>query len=223
MAPLEVMMVAHALIAVFTFIPWWSKPMTPDDRTRVSVDLDQTHGQCILPVRTTWQVIYVYILGNQDSLYSVLDMSAVPIFWSGDPSNIFETPQLDPELPMPSGPLPPFFWASIAGGVLVVMYGLIHLMGGSTLGTGIEQDLRKYASTVIMVSPLVIVVGYGCCIVPICFQNTIWPTRIMIVASILASTAYLVARGILLVLACISMLYLPNDVYETSNLPAYFQ
>lgn len=200
--------------------------MTPNDRIRVPAGLIPHHGQGILPVRTTWEFMYAYILGNQDTLYSVLNMDAVPTFWSGDPSNIFETPQVDPESPPPDGPLQPFFYASIGGGILVIIYGLIHLKGcsSSSLATDTEWWLWSNAAIVIIAAPWLVALAWLSCITPICLQKEDWPTRIMLVASILASAAYIVARVILLVLACTSLLHLPNNVYQTAGtLPAYFQ
>lgn len=226
LAPFEIMAFAHASIAVCTFAPWWYKPMSVDNRTRVPnslVPLAAAH-QRIFPERTGWQVMYAYIFGNQDTLYPAHKLKAVPTFWSGDPSCIFETPQVD--LPLPDEPVPAFFIASVGGAILIFIYGLIHLLGckRGTLATDTEWFLWRWAAIVITAAPWFVTLAYllGCGIA-IHLRKPEWPNHIMLVASTLASAAYIVARITLLVLACTSLRRLPIDVYQTGNLPEYFQ
>ncbi|KZP29612.1 hypothetical protein FIBSPDRAFT_946511, partial [Athelia psychrophila] len=128
LANLEVMAFAHASIAIFTFIPWWYKPMALDEPMRVPIESVKSMSEhaasatAISPARNVWQVTYAYIFGNQESLYTLRRLRGVPTFWSGDPDNIFVTPQVDE--PPPSAPEPAYFLASVAGIPFIATFGL---------------------------------------------------------------------------------------------------
>lgn len=231
MANFEIMAFAHSLIAIFTFWPWWAKPMNVDCPERVSTaviemnrQLACTHRPDVIRVpgfyRTfpAWQMIYAHIFGNQDSLYDLRYLAGVPTFWSGDPANIFVRPSLSG--PRPEGPRDAYYIANLIGLPVITLFGLIHCIAwNSPLNTQSEQLLWRGAAATVAAVPLVVIVSFWLTIIPILLSNNKWPTYILAAGSIPTVAVYIVARILLLVLSCISLRQLPIEVYDTGNLP----
>lgn len=218
LADFEIMAFAHSSIAVCTFVPWWYKPMDVEETMRVSsyfAPRGVARGSGMFPVRPLWEVAYAYIFGNQDSLYQLSRLEGVPTFWSGDPSSIFDTPQVDE--PPPEALRPAFFLSSICGLPFLVSFGVIHWKAASSsaLVTEMERKLWTYAAIAITSVPLAIIVAWFLCWIPICLGEAEWPNRILLWAGVAGSIIYIVARLVLLVVACTSLRHLPTAVYET--------
>lgn len=227
LAPFEVMAFANTLLGVCTFMPWWCKPKDVEETDRLSVrHLPQPvvgRRSGMLPRRPVWQVVYAYIFGNQDSLYQLTRLEAVPTFWSGDPASIFVKPRVNG--PRPRGPSPAFFIATAAGLPFLAVFGLIHWQPWSSstaLVNESERVLWHWAAIIITMVPVFMLLAYFSTAIPLMFLNEDWPQRIMIGATVFSGTLYIIARLSLIVVACISLQHLPTDVYHTAPLPDFF-
>ncbi|KZP26409.1 hypothetical protein FIBSPDRAFT_949295 [Athelia psychrophila] len=228
LADFEIMVFAHSSIAVCTFLPWWYKPMDVEETMRVSSYFAQrgvARGPGMFPVRPMWEVAYAYIFGNQDSLYQLSRLEGVPTFWSGEPSSIFDNPQVDQ--PPPEALRPAFFLSSICGLPLIAIFGVIHWQAAnsSVLANETEQKLWTCSAIAITFVPLAIILAWFLCWIPICLGNSEWPNHILRWVGVAGSTIYIVARIVLLVVACLSLGHLPTPVYETlgGNWNAFLQ
>lgn len=228
LAPFEVMAFAQASIAVCTFVPWWCKPKDVEETDRVLIlELPQpdvvrrTAG--MYPARPAWHIVYAYIFGNQDSLYQLPRLEAVPTFWSGDLASIFVKPHVHG--PRPQGPCPAFFKATAAGVPFLIAFGLIHWQPWSSktaLLNGPERVLWHWAAIIITMVPVLMLVAYLSTMIPIMLLNEDWPQKIMVLATVASGTLYILARLALIVVACISLQHLAADVYQVAPLPDFF-
>lgn len=221
MAPFEVMVFAHTSIAIFTFIPWWSKPMNVDCPVRVSVRafrsrmrstllLARTQSFCGHPSRS--QIAYAYIFGSQDVLFDFDKVVYVPMFWAGDPDSVFTVPTDGSHAPRAR--LSAYVLGTASSLIVAIAFGVMHCIAWN-------YDLPSYAETVVWRVGALIVSGSACvvicayvaCIFPLRAGKTRLPGMIMTYTSIPCVALYMVGRLMLIAVVCSSFRRLAPDVF----------
>lgn len=226
MATFEVMVLANSLIAVISFIPWWYRPMNIDSPDRISVEVvkldpelrsqpDPEISRISGFFRTFpwWQIVFAYAFGNQDSLYSIRHMPSVPLFWSADPADIFTKPnpglgpqdQIEPDA---------YFTAAWNSLIVIILFGLVHLLGWKSLTNEIEAFLWKIAVVVVTSAPAVIIGAFFLCVIPLCCAQYEWPMRIMLALTIPTTIFYTFARMVIVAVSVTSLWHLSPNVYK---------
>lgn len=226
MANFEVMVFAHTLISVISYIPWWYRPMNVDSPERVPIDIVRLDPESAsnpdpnvqrVPgfYRTFpwWQVMFAHVFGNQDSLYSLRHLRSVPLFWAADPANIFTRPDSNLR-PGDNVQLDAYFKAAYCTLPIIFFFGLTHLLGWDGLTTQSEALLWRGSVLTVTSVPLIISIAFLLCAIPICLGYYNSPMYIMLIVTIPTSIMYTLARIIILVVSCTSVWHLAPGVYK---------
>lgn len=226
MSNFEVMVLAHTLISVISYIPWWYRPMNVDSPERVSIDivrLDPESSSNPSPsVQRVpgfyrrfpwWQIVFAHVFGNQDALYSLRHLGSVPLFWSADPADIFTKPNSS----LRSGDrvqLDAYFKAAYYTLPIIFFFGLMHLLGWEGLTTQSETLLWRVSVLTVASAPCIILIAYLLCAIPIWLHSYDLPMYIMLVTTIPTSIFYTLARIIILIVSCTSVWHLDPGIYR---------
>ncbi|KAF7967912.1 hypothetical protein HWV62_32559 [Athelia sp. TMB] len=222
LAGLELMVLAHTIIATVTFLPWWKKPMNVGSPIRVSEEAYAPRDRFRLQLRrrttsifaehSLAEVVYCYIIGTHDTLYDIQHAPSVPTFWSGETDSALEVPvNLDQS---PTAPRSAYYLGSICALIATIVYGVIHCVGWHyDLPSRIELYLWRIGALLVVSAPTTIIIAFIACIFPLRYGYTRAPGIIMQIVVVPCAVVYVVGRLLLFAVVCSSLRKLAPRVF----------
>lgn len=221
LATIEIMALAHTLIAIMTFMPWWSKPMNVECPSRVSVEafpesqqasFTSARSQRLSGDNTLSEIVYAYIVGGQDSLFDLSKAAYVPTFWSGDPTSVFSQPSSSG--PAPSSQRSAHISGTAFGLLAAIFFGLIHFIGWkNSSSNAVERVVWRFGAVLVTCSPAVVIIVYIACIFPLRFNRYDLPRLWMEYTTVPCAALYATGRLMLIAIVLFTTWNLPTEVY----------
>ena len=222
LAGLELMVLAHAIVAILTFLPWWKKPMNVDCPIRVSFQAYSPleHARLYTPRQPTpirerfsiAEIVFSYVVGSHDTLYRLEHASSVPTFWSGETDSALQVP-LDLSQP-PTAPRSAYYIGTICALFATIIYGVIHCVGWHyDLPSRIELHLWRTGALLVVAAPMAIVIAFIACIIPLRYGHSHAPGIIMKTVSVPCAVVYAIGRLLLFAVVCSSLRKLDPRVF----------
>lgn len=226
MAPFEIMALAHTTIAIFTFLPWWHKPMNVDCPVRMSVcafrrrhraDISLARSQSFCGQPSKAQIAYAYIFGSQDVLFDFNKVIYAPMFWAGDPDSVFKVPMSGTYAT--KAKTSAYVYGAASSLVVAIIFGAIHCIGWNyDLPSYVEQVLWRTGAVLVSGSAVAVICAYLACIFPLRANKPRVPGIIMTYVSIPCVFLYAVGRLLLIAVACSTFRKLSPGVFVQGSL-----
>ncbi|KAJ7073601.1 hypothetical protein C8F01DRAFT_1271264 [Mycena amicta] len=200
---LEVVTLAFAVLNLFTWLFWWSKPLNVQEPIVVGLNPRELEHHPVLPTsrqKRPWQARFATLIGRpyDSDEYNPLEESVVPTFWDVSSSTDGRTDEVWPQL------------------LLALLFGAIHFAGiGMPLPTLIETVAWWTGSILLILIPLLLTVLLAS------FRDSHITSMVLTATFMLPALLYMSARLLLLVLPLTTLRSLPARIFVDVSWTAY--